>query len=245
MSTHSVTLGSVLPETDADAHPETKPEISGPVGAPRIEQLPNYQQGLLKEASRERTKRARAKPMSPDDRRTAILDATLPLIKKHGFDITTKQIASAAGVAEGTLFRVFSDKDDLLKQALEAALDPSETEEKLEAIDPSNALEERVRQAAEILRDRLMSVTELMVAIRMPRPPENPQRPEPRHAGITERLTAIFEPDRNRLRIEPADAGRLLRLHAFAAFHPLITEHRPLTAEEVTDVLLYGITERS
>src|SRR5690606_40981582 len=58
--------------------------------------------------SRERT---RARPLSRADRRNAIAAATVPLLVEHGAAVTTRQIADAAGVAEGTLFRAFADKD--------------------------------------------------------------------------------------------------------------------------------------
>ena len=42
-----------------------------------------------------------------------IVAATLPLLLEHGELVTTRQIAEAAGIAEGTIFRVFADKDEL------------------------------------------------------------------------------------------------------------------------------------
>ena len=61
--------------------------------------------------------------MSADDRRTALIEATLPLLLEHGRTVTSKQIAEAAGVAEGTIFRVFDSKDDLITAALDHAFD--------------------------------------------------------------------------------------------------------------------------
>ena len=50
--------------------------------------------------------------MAPEDRRKAILEALIPLLVEQGGDVTTKEIAEAAGIAEGTIFRVFPDKAD-------------------------------------------------------------------------------------------------------------------------------------
>src|SRR5947207_2374501 len=66
----------------------------------------------------------RATPLAPAARRAAIVEATLPLLRAHGLSITTRQIAEAAGVAEGTIFGVFPDKDALLQAVMEAAFDP-------------------------------------------------------------------------------------------------------------------------
>ena len=60
----------------------------------------------------------RARPMPVDERRAAIARATLPLIAAHGHEVTTRQIADAAGVAEGTLFRVFDDKEAMIDAAV-------------------------------------------------------------------------------------------------------------------------------
>ena len=46
---------------------------------------------------------------------------------KHGSDVTTRQIADAAGVAEGTLFRVFEDKDAIIDAAVAKFMDPTPT----------------------------------------------------------------------------------------------------------------------
>ena len=62
--------------------------------------------------------------MAPDERRRAIVDAVVPLLLQHGDDVTTKQIAEAAGIAEGTIFRVFPDKAALLMAVAEETIEP-------------------------------------------------------------------------------------------------------------------------
>src|SRR6266540_3926294 len=65
----------------------------------------------------------RAASLPPDERRSMIVAATLPLLLEHGEMVTTRQIADAAGIAEGTIFRVFSDKDAVISAVLEAAVE--------------------------------------------------------------------------------------------------------------------------
>ena len=59
----------------------------------------------------------RAPRLTPDERRGALIEATIPLLLQHGASVSTRQIAEAAGVAEGTIFRVFDSKEDLVHAA--------------------------------------------------------------------------------------------------------------------------------
>jgi len=57
--------------------------------------------------------------------RERILDATKQIIQERGLArVTTKEIARAAGVAEGTLFKYFERKEDLLLAVVQENLPP-------------------------------------------------------------------------------------------------------------------------
>ncbi len=86
----------------------------------------------------------RAAPLPPDERRLAILKAVLPVVRARGTDVTTRELAEAAQVAEGTLFRVFDDKESLLREAVATALDPAELLAEMTAIDLGLPVEERL-----------------------------------------------------------------------------------------------------
>src|SRR3954470_108552 len=93
--------------------------------------------------------RPRATAMPPSERRADIVAATLPLLLAHGTSVTTRQIAEAAGIAEGTIFRVFPDKDSLIAAVFEAALDTASVDAALAAIDTCLPLDERLVAAVE------------------------------------------------------------------------------------------------
>ena len=56
-----------------------------------------------------------ARPLS-EDKRTAILEAATEAVATLGVSAPTAKIAKGAGVAEGTLFTYFANKDELLNR---------------------------------------------------------------------------------------------------------------------------------
>src|SRR5690242_8639482 len=103
-----------------------------------------------------RTKRASALP--PDERRSMIVAATLPLLLEHGDRVTSRQIAEAAGIAEGTIFRAFADKDEVIAAVVESALDQGPLEAALSAIPAALAFEDRLAAAIVIMQQRVIDI---------------------------------------------------------------------------------------
>src|SRR3990170_3670682 len=103
-------------------------------------------------------KTGRAEPLSPQARRSAIVEAVIPLLVDRGAAVTTAQMAEAAGIAEGTIFRVFPDKDAVIYEALRVSIDPEPVLQQLSQIYPDANLKAQLTEAALILLERFQNV---------------------------------------------------------------------------------------
>jgi len=102
------------------------------------------------------SERRRASALSPEQRRETIVRAALPLVAERGAAVTTAEVARAAGIAEGTIFRVFPDKNALLDAVVVEVLRPDHVIAELESIDLDQPLAVRLTEAGEALAAHLM-----------------------------------------------------------------------------------------
>jgi AcrR family transcriptional regulator len=188
---------------------------------------------------------ARALPMAVDDRRKALIDATLPLLREHGRTVTTKQIAEAAGVAEGTIFRAFESKDDLIQAAVEAGVDMQPFLDDLAAIDGSLEFRPRLIEIVTRLQARFTGIFALMSALGISGPPKAHKHTEAGRRRAEEIMVALVEPDADLITCSPADLVHMLRLFTFSGTHPHLSEGRRLTPNQIVDTLLDGVRRKS
>ena len=175
----------------------------------------------------------RAPALAPEDRRQALVDATLPLLFQHGSGVTTRLIAEAAGVAEGTIFRVFSTKDELIDATVRQAFQPGQMLEDMAAIPADATLEERALALVRIMQARFSKSFALLQRLGMARPPE-PAAGDTEWARTVEQtmqaMADLISPFSDELAVPAAHVVRTLRLLTFWPLlsHDVVTKSQRL-----------------
>ena len=180
--------------------------------------------------------------MAPADRRAAVIDATIPLLRTHGVRVTTRQIADAAGVAEGTVFSVFDGKESLMVAAIEAALSPESNIARIAELDPDLDLEDRLERMVAILQEYVASTWQLLstVARSGPAPRRSPDRANEASVRLTAAVAEHLASDADRFRQPVAEVARSLVALTVGCSHPAIIEE-PMSPAQIVDLLLDGV----
>jgi AcrR family transcriptional regulator len=164
----------------------------------------------------EKPVRRRAPGMSPDDRRAMIIATAIPLVAEHGTAVTTSQIAKAAGIGEATIFRVFTDKDELIDACMGEALRADHAVTQLASIPLDQPLEDRLAEASEALGAHLARIGAMAGALHstghrrgQPRAQPEPGSREASTEMIRDALADLLEPDRTVLRQSPEQVAEI------------------------------------
>ena len=176
----------------------------------------------------------RALALPADERRRGIVDATLRLLLETGDMVTTRQIADAAGIAEGTIFRVFEDKDAVIAAALERALDTEPLEQALGALAAGQRFEDALEAAVVIIQQRVIDIWRLVSSIGS-RFYDKGRRP----AGPPVALVHLLAPHRERLAVDAVAAARLLWALTLSVTHPVLVDE-PMSPPDIVRLFLYG-----
>lgn len=166
-----------------------------------------------------------------------LVDAVTPLLSEFGSAVTTRQIAERAGIAEGTIFRAFGTKEELIQAAVDRHLDAEPFRKKLRAVDVDLPLEARVRSIVVLMRERFTTVFTVMTALGLL---GKPHSHDPRR-DFTEILSHSLEPDLERLHFTAERSAQIIRMVGLAACMPQIHLGTGFDDDEITALILYGI----
>ncbi|HJQ46014.1 MAG TPA: TetR/AcrR family transcriptional regulator [Amycolatopsis sp.] len=184
--------------------------------------------------------------MSQEQRREMIVHAVLPLIVEHGTAVTTAQIARTAGIGEGTIFRAFKDKDELIEECVQQALRPDAAIGLIGEIPLDQPLTDRLAEAAGALRAHLERMGALMASLHESGQARNIRK---RHRGgdraasvaaMREAIAELLEPEQDTLRLP---AQQLAAVFLALLFNRARDEHTP-DVSQLIDVFLHGAVTR-
>ena len=184
----------------------------------------------------------RAAPLPPEQRRAAIIDAALSLLETNGPELTTRTVAEAAGVAEGTLFRVFPTLPDLLGATYSEFLSHDRLMARLDAVDFGDTLESRTLGCVRGIVDWFSHIH----AVLPPPRPDAVQAPHSvcvrnahsqRFVDLRDWVVATISPHADELTITPQTYAHFLKALAMG-----LAMARPggLTPEDITRFALDG-----
>lgn len=188
--------------------------------------------------------------LSADDRREQILSSIGPVVLEHGVMVTSRQLADAAGVAEGTLFRAFGDKDSLLVAFVERegcrAFDLSSVELRRNEF---LTVSELVRAMIEAIVDQLGHYMELTMALgplihaarRGCREKNAVEVHNQRFGDFNQRIASLLEPFAHEMSVSTTAAAAAIATVAVTASSSWGQVVRPLSLEDTHRILVHGL----
>lgn len=195
----------------------------------------------------------RAAPLPPDERRKAIIAATRPLLIASGGQFTTRQVAEAAGIAEGTIFRVFENKQELLAAVIDDTLDPTELCHQLRSLPTADDLVGHVARLIGLLRSDIDAVSAVATALHAvpggTLPGQHRGHDETiraqRTTAVTAALVTALQPFADQLRVPLPQAAALVRGMAMACGHPMLGATELGEAVTLAGLIVHGIYQPS
>lgn len=180
-----------------------------------------------------------------DQRRQLIVDAARTLIVEYGMQYTTKQLACAAGVAEGTLFRIFPSKDEITKEVIISVLNPNPLAELIESLPEDTSLSEHISAVITTIQDHVREAVKVFsLAQGLPQMHDLIHTiHRDNHIRVCAAVESTLIPRAERLRFSPARIAKIVTDLATTSTH-FDTITGPPDAREITQIILHGIEKK-
>ena len=187
----------------------------------------------------------RATPLRIEERRQQIIAATIPMLAVHGDSLTSAQIAKAAGIAEGTIFRAFQDKDSLLLASFEHVALPEKTCRLLAGLSLDLGLEKVVTNIIELTLEHFRKSLPIMHAVGQTKTnqPRIQKTIGAMFGGLLQQISVILEQfvKDNHLHGNPEILSQFIVGQCQAAVWRERFEHRSMVAAgDIARIFLYG-----
>lgn len=183
--------------------------------------------------------------MPIEERREELLAAARAVMLEQGRAVTTKQIAQRAGVSEGTVFNVFSSKDELVDATIRSAMFPPGYLADLAAVPAGAGLRETLYAIARIDQAYLLDRLSFMEAAHVF---PHGQTHDGEHRSYNQERRRIVrdlvEPFGAELAVDIATALTAFEVGVFGASHPGFTGEEVPAPERIVDLVLDGIAVR-
>ena len=127
--------------------------------------------------------------LAPEARCAQLLDVAAELFSEFGTKFTSSQLATAAGVSEGTVFRYFPDMESLMSAARRQAVGLANLVPQLRAAADLDDLGDRLRAAGAAIASRIVGTSRLVEV--SGQTPDRPQKAEIRE--LLDVLTPLFD----------------------------------------------------
>lgn len=184
-------------------------------------------------------KSGRASPLSREERRATIIEATIPLLIEQGAAVNSKQIAQAAGVAVGTIYSVFEDKDELIKACVKQHFDAHTAVAAFEELAQLPSLEQRVDGIIRATQQRAAGIFALISLLDSEERKNTHWRPDER--AVHHACVHLLEPFSQLLRVPPQRAVQVIRSSAFSLANSFLAGGEVLSVEDIRDLVMHGI----
>lgn len=204
--------------------------------------------------------------MSPDERRQAIVAAVRPILVANGGQFTVKEVAEAAGIAEGTIFRVFDTKQDIIDAVVADVLDTASLCRRIEALPAQTDFTAHLEALIAILTADVDATHAAFTAARLANcesaqtPPSSSTERPPQTGGVhggfhhgdkhgfrqrtsqvSEAIVISLEPWKSQLRLSTEQAAFLIQSTAFSALHFVFNDRFLSDPALLADTLAHGI----